>query len=89
MAKRGRGNPKVRTGRVVGDKMEKTAVVEVHAKVLHPVYKKYVQRRRRFKAHDAGGACRLGDRVEIVESRQYSKSKHWRVSKVIERGVQE
>lgn len=89
MARQSRGNPKVRTGTVVGNKMQKTVVVEVHAKVLHPVYKKYVQRRRRFKAHDASDDCRLGDRVEIVESRPYSKTKHWRVRKVIERGVQE
>ncbi len=89
MARRVRGNPKVRTGKVIGDKMEKTVVVEVRAKVMHPVYRKYVQRRRRFKAHDAGDNCHLGDRVEIVESRPYSKSKRWRVRRVIERGVQE
>jgi len=69
---------------VIGDKMDKTVVVEVSATVLHPRYKKYILRRRRFKAHDEKNACRLGDRVEIVESRPLSKTKHWRVRKVVE-----
>lgn len=85
MAKRKqRGIPRVRTGVVIGDKMDKTVVVEVSATVLHPRYKKYILRRRRFKAHDEKNACRLGDRVEIVESRPLSKTKHWRVRKVVE-----
>ena len=84
MAKRKqRGIPKARTGVVVGNKMDKTVVVEVRATVLHPRYKKYIQRRRRIKAHDEKNACRLGDQVEIVESRPLSKTKHWRVRKVL------
>ena len=85
MAKRKqRGVLKARTGVVVGDKMDKTVVVEVRTTVLHPRYKKYIQRRRRFKAHDENNTCRLGDQVEIVESRPLSKTKHWRVRKVLE-----
>jgi small subunit ribosomal protein S17 len=85
MAKRKqRGVPRERTGVVIGNKMDKTVVVEVRTTVLHPRYKKYIQRRRRFKAHDEKNACRLGDRVEIVESRPLSKTKHWRVRKVVE-----
>ena len=60
MASKDRGSPKIRTGTVVGDKMDKTVVVEVRTTVLHPRYKKYVQKRRQFKAHDQIGraSCR-------------------------------
>lgn len=80
-----RGSPKLRTGVVISSKMDKTVVVEVRTTMLHNRYKKYIQRRRHFKAHDGNNTCRLGDRVEIVESRPFSKSKHWRVRKVVER----
>lgn len=83
MPERKRGNPKLRTGVVIGNKMDKTVVVEVRATVLHPRYKKYIQRRMRFKAHDETNACKLGDHVEIVESRPLSKTKTWRVRKVL------
>ena len=83
MPERKRGNPKLRTGVVIGNKMDKTVVVEVRTTVLHPRYKKYIQRRRRFKAHDEANACNLGDQVEIVESRPKSKTKNWRVRKVL------
>jgi small subunit ribosomal protein S17 len=86
MAKKQRGIPRARTGVVIGNKMDKTVVVEVRTTVLHPRYKKYIQRRRRFKAHDENNGCRLGDRVEIVESRPLSKTKHWRVRRVLEAG---
>ena len=82
--KKQRGIPRTKTGVVIGNKMDKTVVVEVRTTVLHPRYKKYIQRRRRLKAHDETNACRLGDRVEIVESRPLSKTKHWRVRKVVE-----
>lgn len=85
MATEQRGSPKLRTGVVIGNKMDKTVVVEVRTTVLHHRYKKYIQRRRHFKAHDANNDCRLGDRVEIIESRPHSKTKHWRVRKVVER----
>ena len=79
-----RSAPRARTGVVIGNKMDKTVVVEVRNMVLHPRYRKYIQRRRCFKAHDEGNVCRLGDRVEIVESRPLSKTKRWRVRKVFE-----
>ncbi len=82
-------NAKVRTGKVVGNKMDKTVVVEVRTKVMHPRYKKYIQRRKQFKAHDADNSCQLGDQVVIVESRPYSKSKSWRVRKVVKSTSQE
>jgi len=89
MASKDRGSPKIRTGTVVGDKMDKTVVVEVRTTVLHPRYKKYVQKRRQFKAHDRENDCHLGDKVEIIESRPISKTKHWRVRTVLDRASQE
>jgi len=89
MATKQRGIPKTRVGRVIGNKMDKTVVVEVRTKVLHPRYKKYLQRRRSFKAHDVNNSCQLGDKVEIVESRPISKTKRWRVRKIVERAIQE
>ena len=74
-------------GRVVSDKMEKTVVVQVERLVKHPLYKKYIRRRNKFMAHDGDNACQIGDRVEITESRPLSKSKRWRVSRIIEKAV--
>lgn len=74
---------KVRTGVVVSNKMDKTVVVEVSRTVQHPVYKKYVRRRKRFMAHDADNRCNIGDEVTIVETRPLSRNKHWRVQKVV------
>ncbi|MGB9616643.1 MAG: 30S ribosomal protein S17 [Desulfomonilaceae bacterium] len=74
---------KVRTGVVVSNKMDKTVVVEVSRTVLHPVYKKFVRRRKRFMAHDEQNACRIGDEVMIVETRPLSRHKNWRVRKIL------
>ncbi|MEJ2716951.1 MAG: 30S ribosomal protein S17 [Deltaproteobacteria bacterium] len=74
---------KVRTGVVISNKMDKTVVVEVSRKVIHPVYKKYVRRRKRFMAHDQENQCRIGDEVLIVETRPLSRHKNWRVRKVL------
>jgi small subunit ribosomal protein S17 len=67
--------------------MDKTVVVLVERKVKHPMYNKYVQRRSKFKAHDAANGCSIGDRVLIVESRPLSKDKRWRVSQIIAKGA--
>jgi small subunit ribosomal protein S17 len=88
MASNVKGQGKVQIGVVVGDKMNKTVVVEVKRTVLHPQYKKFVHRHKKFKAHDEVRASHLGDRVEIVESRPLSKTKRWRVRRVIEHAVQ-
>jgi small subunit ribosomal protein S17 len=74
---------KIRTGIVVSDKMDKTVVVEVSRTVLHPVYKKFVRRRKRFMAHDEDNRCRIGDEVMIVETRPLSRQKKWRVQKIV------
>jgi len=76
---------KVMTGVVVSDKMEKTVVVLVNRLVKHPVYKKYIKRRAKFMAHDEQNSARMGDTVEIIESRPLSKFKRWRLTRIIER----
>ncbi|MBW1981120.1 MAG: 30S ribosomal protein S17 [Deltaproteobacteria bacterium] len=82
-----RGLGKSQTGIVVSDKMDKTVVVRVDRLVKHPMYKKYVRRRSQFMAHDEQNACQIGDRVLIRETRPLSKTKRWRVSKIIEKAV--
>ncbi|HPF56091.1 MAG TPA: 30S ribosomal protein S17 [Clostridiales bacterium] len=76
---------KVRTGKVVSDKMDKTVVVEVIDSVKHPLYKKFVKRSTKFKAHDEANECKIGDTVEITETRPLSRDKRWRVSEIVER----
>ena len=80
-----RGRRKVRSGRVVGDKMEKTVVVAIESLIRHPIYGKTIRRTTKFKAHDETNECREGDTVEIVETRPLSRDKRWRVSRVIEK----
>ena len=76
---------KTRVGKVVSDKMDKTIVVAIVDNVKHPLYKKIVKRTVKFKAHDENNECRIGDRVEIMETRPLSKDKRWRVTNIIER----
>jgi small subunit ribosomal protein S17 len=80
-----RGDRKVRTGRVISDKMDKTVVVQVANRRSHPLYKKVMQRRENFKAHDETNECRIGDLVRIMETRPISKDKRWRVVQVVEK----
>ena len=76
---------KTRVGLVVSDKMDKTVVVAIIDNVKHPLYKKIVKRTVRLKAHDEKNECRVGDRVEVMETRPLSKDKRWRVTTIIER----
>ena len=76
---------KSRIGVVVSDKMDKTIVVAVVRKVKHPLYKKYITRTKKFKAHDELNECRIGDKVEIVETRPLSKDKCWRLAQIVEK----
>ena len=76
---------KTRVGRVVSDKMDKTVVVALVDNVKHPLYKKIVKRTVRLKAHDENNACKVGDRVEVMETRPLSKDKRWRVVEIIEK----
>lgn len=77
------GLRKVRQGVVVSDKMDKTVVVVVERMVQHPVYKKYVRRRHKYKAHDPDNRCKIGDVVSIVETRPLSHDKRWRVQDIV------
>ena len=74
---------KVRQGRVLKNKMDKTVVVEVESRRKHPRYKKIVRHRSKFKVHDEGNICGVGDVVSIVETRPLSKEKNWRVKEVL------
>jgi small subunit ribosomal protein S17 len=73
------------TGVVKRDKMNKTIVVSVEATTLHPLYKKYVLRSKRVKAHDEKNEARIGDRVRVVECRPISKEKCWRLDAILEK----
>jgi small subunit ribosomal protein S17 len=74
-------------GTIVSNNMDKTVVVQVERLVKHPSYKKYIRRRNKFMAHDKDNSCGIGDRVLISESRPLSKTKRWRVSRIIEKAV--
>ena len=80
-----RGVRKTRVGVVVSDKMDKTVVVEVKRLVAHPLYKKIIRRRKKFKAHDPENACGIGDKVLIEETRPISRDKRWRVKQILEK----
>ena len=77
-----------KVGIVVSDRMDKTAVVAVERMVRHPAYKRIVRRTSRFLAHDEKNQARVGDQVEIVETRPLSRSKRWRVARIITRAPQ-
>ena len=76
---------KTRVGQVVSDKMDKTVVVAIVDNVNHPLYKKIIKRTVKLKAHDENNECRIGDRVEVMETRPLSKDKRWRVTNIIEK----
>ena len=76
---------KVLQGRVVSNKMQKTIVVEIHHRKLHRLYKKYLTRTKKIKAHDEKNECGIGDTVRVVESRPLSKDKRWRLVEIVEK----
>lgn len=78
---------KKRVGVVLSDKMQKTIVVQIRRKALHPLYGKVIEKAAKFKVHDEKNEAKIGDRVLIQETRPLSKDKHWRLVEVIERGV--
>ena len=82
------GSRKVRVGKVVSDKMDKTIVVAIERTVKHPFYGKRIRRTKRLKAHDEGNACKVGDVVKVEETRPLSKDKCWRVVEILEKAVQ-
>lgn len=80
-----RGNRKVRVGKVVSDKMDKTIIVASETFIAHPLYKKQVKKTKRFKAHDENNQCKIGDTVKIMETRPLSKEKRWRLVDIVEK----
>jgi small subunit ribosomal protein S17 len=72
-------------GIVVSDKMAKTIVVEIMMRKLHPLYKKYVNRSKKIKAHDETNQAHTGDTVRVVECRPLSRDKRWRLAEIVER----
>jgi small subunit ribosomal protein S17 len=76
---------KQKLGRVVSDKMDKTVVVRVEERRLHPLYRKYIRRHFRFHAHDPAGDAGVGDLVRIEECRPLSRTKHWRLVEIVEK----
>jgi small subunit ribosomal protein S17 len=81
----GSGRKRVLVGRVVSDKMQKTIVVQIERRKLHPLYKKYITRTKKIKAHDESNECTVGDLVRVMESRPMSKDKHWRLVEILEK----
>ena len=81
---RERAMPKSRTGVVLSNKMTKTVVVVVERRMKHGKYGKYLTERKKYKAHDEKQACKVGDKVRILETRPLSKEKRWRVAEIIE-----
>jgi small subunit ribosomal protein S17 len=72
-------------GLVKSDKMDKTIVVSVETRALHPLYKKYVIRMKKVKAHDEKNEAKIGDKVRVIECRPISKEKCWRLAEILER----
>ncbi len=81
-----RGSRKKRVGIVKSDKMDKTIVVQVERRISHPVYSKVIKLHKKFKAHDSSNEAKIGDLVEITETRPMSKDKRWRLSSIIQKG---
>lgn len=77
---------KIRYGKVISDKMDKTVVIAVDTPKRHPLYKKTIRRVAKYKAHDEKNQCRTGDMVKIIETRPLSKDKRWRVAEIVTRG---
>ena len=78
---------KVMIGTVTSNKMDKTVVVSVETSVKHPIYGKFVKSTYKLKAHDEENACKVGDKVKVMETRPLSKDKRWRVVEIVEKAV--
>lgn len=76
---------KILIGEVVSDRMQKTITVKVERRVRHPVYERVVKRSKKFHVHDERNVCRIGDTVQIIETRPLSKTKCWRLLDIIRR----
>lgn len=82
-----RGKRRQLVGTVVSDKMDKSVTVQVERLVKHKLYKKYIRRRTKFAAHDENNSCGVGDKVLMIESKPISRTKRWRISRIVEKAV--
>ena len=80
-----RGSRRNIKGIVVSNAMDKTIVVRVESLIKHPVFQKYIRRYVKYKAHDEGNLCKVGDKVMIIESRPLSRDKRWRMQEILEK----
>jgi small subunit ribosomal protein S17 len=80
-----RGRRKTRIGKVVSNKMDKSIIVAIERKVMHPLYKKYFKKTTKFMAHDQNNVASIGDIVKIMETRPLSARKRWRLVEIIEK----
>jgi small subunit ribosomal protein S17 len=80
-----RGSRRNIKGVVVSNAMDKTIVVRVESLIKHPVFQKYIRRYVKYKAHDEGNQCKVGDKVMIIESRPLSRDKRWRMQEILEK----
>ena len=80
-----RNSRKVKIGKVISNKMDKTIVVAVEESVKHPLYGKVVKRTYKMKAHDAENVCSIGDKVKVMDPRPLSKDKRWRLVEIVEK----
>jgi small subunit ribosomal protein S17 len=76
---------KVRVGKVVSNKMQKSIVVSIERRVAHPIYKKYFKKTTKLMAHDEKNEAHIGDIVKIMETRPLSRSKRWRLVEIVEK----
>lgn len=87
MSEAGTRTPRTAYGRVVSSRMDKTVTVAVERQLQHPLYKKFIRRTTKLHAHDEGNECSEGDYVMIAECRPLSKTKSWRLVRVVEKAV--
>lgn len=80
-----RGRRKTRIGKVVSNKMDKSIIVAIERRIIHPIYKKYFKKTTKFMAHDQNNVANIGDTVKIMETRPLSARKRWRLVEVIEK----
>ena len=83
----GQGTKRMLTGYVISDKTDKTIVVRCETIVQHPLYKKYIRRRKKLMAHDPENSCQTGDKIQIIESRPLSRRKRWQLHSILEKSV--
>jgi len=79
------GGKKVRTGKVVSNKADKTIVVSIESQIAHPLYRKYFKRTKKVMAHDESNQCQIGDTVKVIECRPLSARKRWTLVEIIQR----